>query len=97
MKAIRNLYYIGSFLLPIAYLTLAMDHGNIESFVLWSSIIMTVVGIFMIVTYDGPAVSDLRATLLGRPPVMARVMVFIYGCVAAFMAFHALGLSQLFR
>ena len=97
MNLIRKLYNLISILLPIAYLTLAMDHGNIESLVLWSSILMVIGGIFIISTYDGPSVSALRTSLLGRPPVMARIMVLIYGCVAGFLVFSALGLGKFFR
>ena len=97
MNAIRKLYYIAAFLLPIAYLTMALDHSNIQNLVLWSSILMTVAGIFVIATYDGPPVSELRTNLLGRPPVMARMMVLIYGFVAGIMVFNALGLGQYFR
>jgi len=97
MAFVRKLYNITSLLLPIAYLTLAMDQGNIGSLVLWSSILMVVWGIIMITTYDGPSVSDLRTSLLGRPPVMARIMVLIYGCVAGFLVFSALGLGKYFR
>jgi hypothetical protein len=97
MGAIRKVYYTICLLLPIAYLTLAMDHGNIESLVLWSSILTTVGGVIVIATYEGPPVSELRTNLLGRPPVMARMMVLIYGFVAGIMVFNALGLGQFFR
>lgn len=97
MGFIRKIYNAASFLLPISYLTLVIDNRDIELLVLWSSIVMTVGGIFVIATYDGPQVSDIRATLLGRPPVMARMMVLLYGLVAVIMIFKALGLTQFLR
>ena len=97
MKIIRKLYYIIALILPIVFLTMSLDRGNIGPLVIWSSILMTVCGIVVISTYDGPPVSELRTTLLGRPPVMARMMVLIYGFVAGIMVFNALGLGQFFR
>lgn len=90
MAIYRKLYNITALLLPIAFLTLALDHGNIQSLIILSSIVMVVAGIGVIKTYDGPPALELRATLIGRPPVMPRIMVLIYGFVAVIVFFSAL-------
>ena len=87
MAIYRKIYNIISLVLPIAYLTLALDHGNIQSLVILSSVVMVVAGIGVINTYDGPPASELRTILIGRPPVMPRIMVLIYGFVAVVVFF----------
>jgi hypothetical protein len=97
MSMFRKLFNTASLLLLVAYATLAIDGKQIEDLALWSSIVMTLSGFLVINTYDGPPVSELRATLLGRPPIFSRIMTFVYICIAAVMIFKALGLGQYLR
>lgn len=97
MGALRKIYYIISFILPITYMTMSFDGKEIASYVLWSSIIEFVVGIIMIATYDGPQGSELKATLFGRPPILARCLSFAYAFTAVIMMFIQFNLGQYVR
>jgi len=97
MSALRKIYYIVSFILPITYMTMTFDGKEITSYVLWSSIIEFIVGIIMVASYDGPQGSELKTTLFGRPPILARCLSFAYGFTAVVMIFIQFNLGQYFR
>lgn len=90
MKTARKIYNIIGLLLPIAFITLSVDHGDIGAFILISSIVMIIVGIILVKQYDGPPASELRASLCGKPPAMVRFVAAIYGVVIMLMIIMAL-------
>lgn len=82
MSAFRKLQAFATIIMPVLYFAMLLDQKDITNLALWSSITIMITGIIAIATYDGPPVSATREFLLGRPPVIARISVVLYGLAA---------------
>lgn len=97
MSSRRGLYVAVSILTPIAYLTLALDRKLSQSIILWSSLGLTIWGIFLTATYDGPRRSEIYHFLIGKPPILTRLCAFCYGITAAIIIAQITGLADYWR